>query len=408
MSRLVTLVLIDAGGTPRGVLPPFPVELPYWQEVTDVVAGARERFGVEVTVLRLLHADRPAPHGGAVSYLAQTRAVPRRYAAQVDVDLTPHPRRAPYAEAGGPWATLAWAEHALDRAGRGQILAAVQVRTWNLSAIWRLDTASGTIWLKQVPMFFAHEATVLGWVARRPPGAGLAASVPPLIAADDGRMLLAHVPGADLYGAGVEVRHAIARDMHRVQLAAAERVDALVGDGVPDRRTTPLAATLAAVVADYGGGDPRLGALVDGLDERLAAVATAGLPDTLVHGDLHPGNVRGDADRRVLIDWGDSFVGHPGFDILRLTEGVDRDDADGLLEAWAARWRTAVPGSDPRAAVDLLRPVAALRNAAVYAHFLANIEPAERPYHKSDVPAWLAAATTTTTTQPGRSRANSD
>jgi len=40
----------------------------------------------------------------------------------------------------------------------------------------------------------------------------------------------------------------------------------------------------------------------------------------------------------------------------------------------------------------LLRPVAALRNAAAYAHFLANIEPVEHRYHAADVGAWLAVA----------------
>jgi hypothetical protein len=39
-----------------------------------------------------------------------------------------------------------------------------------------------------------------------------------------------------------------------------------------------------------------------------------------------------------------------------------------------------------------LRPIAALRNAAVYAHFLDNIEPSEHPYHAADVPFWLAEA----------------
>jgi Ser/Thr protein kinase RdoA (MazF antagonist) len=64
----------------------------------------------------------------------------------------------------------------------------------------------------------------------------------------------------------------------------------------------------------------QLAALIAGLDERLAKVASCGLPDTLIHGDLHPGNVRSDGGPRVLIDWGDSFIGHPAFDVLRLTE----------------------------------------------------------------------------------------
>jgi hypothetical protein len=59
---------------------------------------------------------------------------------------------------------------------------------------------------------------------------------------------------------------------------------------------------------------------------------------------------------------------------------------------WAKLWREAVPGCDPQAAVEALRPVAALRNAAAYASFLANIEPNEHPYHAADVPFWLGEA----------------
>ena len=58
MGRTVTLVLLDAGGTLLGALPAYEVPLPYWQEVADVVAGARHRYGIHVDVLRLLGADR--------------------------------------------------------------------------------------------------------------------------------------------------------------------------------------------------------------------------------------------------------------------------------------------------------------------------------------------------------------
>jgi hypothetical protein len=39
-----------------------------------------------------------------------------------------------------------------------------------------------------------------------------------------------------------------------------------------------------------------------------------------------------------------------------------------------------------------MRPVAPLYGAAVYAGFVANIEPSEWPYHADDVPASLSAA----------------
>ena len=132
-----------------------------------------------------------------------------------------------------------------------------------------------------------------------------------------------------------------------------------------------------------------------GCPTRLVEVRRCGLPDTLVHGDLHPGNTRsrpGTDGPPVIVDWGDSFIGQPGFDILRLAERLDPADTDALLSAWAARWRASRPGCDPRRAAELLRPVAALRNAAVYARFLDHIEPAEHTYHRLDVPHWLAVA----------------
>jgi Phosphotransferase enzyme family len=383
--RTVTLVLVDAEGRATGTLPPFEVELPYWQEVADVVAGAVREYGVEVTVLRLLSAQLPHPPGGAVTYLAQTDRVPPAFADRPDLDDTDHPNRADYARPGGPAASLRWAADALAALGRGPVTTATQLRTWNLSTIWRLETPTGSAWLKQVPRFFAHEPAVLRWLTGD--------RVPLLLAADDaGRMLLDHIDGEDLYGAGRGVRSAIAVDMHRIHVTAARRTPELLAIGVPDRRAAPLLESITATVAAHGAGDPRLTALVDGLPARLAEVAACGLPDTLVHGDLHPGNVRGrptDPGNLVLIDWGDSSVGHPAFDILRLTDELSDVDAAVLIGEWSDRWRAEIAGCRPERAVDLLRPVAALRGAVTYADFLDRIEPAEHPYHAIDVSACL-------------------
>src|SRR6185436_1412554 len=69
MGRTVTLVLVDADGGMLGALPPFDVDVPWWQEVGDVVDAARARPGIGVQVLRLLHADGTHPPGGHVTYL---------------------------------------------------------------------------------------------------------------------------------------------------------------------------------------------------------------------------------------------------------------------------------------------------------------------------------------------------
>jgi hypothetical protein len=366
----VTLVLVDAAGTVLGALPPFEVSMPWWQDATEVVAGARAHFGIDVTVLRLLETERPVPHGGAVSYLAECPAPPAQVL-RVPYDLAPHPLRAPWAEPGGPAASLAWAASHLAALG-WQPAVPAQQRTWNLSAIWRLDSPSGVAWLKQVPRFSAHEPAVLRWLATVAPD-----RVPALLAADDDRMLLADVPGEDRYFAPPAELADLIDDLHSIQRAAP--VGPLIALGVPDRRWPVLARWIRATVAEYGGPP------VDGLEDQFAAIDACGMPDTLVHGDFHAGNSRGDGHRRTLIDWGDSFVGHPGFDALRIVERQPPSEAAALRRHWAARWRETVPGCDPERALELLAPIADLRAAATYAAFVAAIEPSERPYHASDV-----------------------
>ncbi|MBC9006961.1 aminoglycoside phosphotransferase family protein, partial [Micromonospora aurantiaca] len=177
MSRTVSLVLLDATGRPLGALPPFDVPEPWWQEVHSIVDTVRRRHGLEVTVLRLLDADRSAPPGGHVRYLAQVVDAPAVPLEPAAVDLAPHPLRQPWADAGGPARSVAWATGELSRLGR-RVTAVAQQRTWNLSAIWRLDTDQGPAWLKQLPSFARHEPEVLG---RLPSVAGLPRDTDPLI-----------------------------------------------------------------------------------------------------------------------------------------------------------------------------------------------------------------------------------
>jgi hypothetical protein len=369
-------------------LPAFEVESPWWQEVDDVIPAAKARHGIDVQVLRLLHGtgvDRPAA-GGEVTYLAELCGPAELALSAVDVDLSAQPHRSPYAEPGGPAASIGWGTAALAALGTPGATAAQQ-RTWNLSAIWRFDAAGAPVaWLKQVPWFFRHEPAVLGLVSGVAPGL-----VPPLLAAgDEGRMLLAHVPGADGYGAGADVCADVAIAFNPVQEHFAGRADELIAAGLPDRRLP--AEPFARAAEPYYDRIDGLRELVEGLPARLAEIAACGLPDTLVHGDLHPGNTRVGAGQPVIMDWGDAVVSNPAYDILRLTERLPAADAEELIAAWALRWRLSVPGSDPARAAELMRPVAYLRGGVIYTDFVAGIEPAERIYHFDDIAGALNAA----------------
>jgi hypothetical protein len=285
------------------VLPPVPVATPWWQEVEPVVQAARQHHGVEIVVLRLIDAERNDPHGGRVTYLAEMvdPAAELRAAALWTGVLEEHPLRHPFARPGGPSADLAWARSILAARGLQSTAPPVQVRTWNLSSLWRIPVAGQTTWLKVVPPFFAHEGAVLRLLSDAP--------VPRLLGHDAGRMLLEEIPGQDLYRAGLPLLTRMVDLLIDLLAGWRHRLPELLALGLPDWRAPVLSSLIAAVVERTAGAlSPEdratLAVFVDGLPARFAEVANCGLGDTLVHGDFHPGNLRGDEGALTLLDWG--------------------------------------------------------------------------------------------------------
>jgi len=344
-----------------------------------LVAAVRARHGVEITVLRLLSVGEPQPSGIEVTYLAETNQ-------PVAVDpceyvLDDHPLRLAYAKPGGPQADLDWAKAVLARHGLGLDCAPIQVRTWNLSSLWRLRADGRTFWLKVTPPFMAHEGAIVDALAGGP--------VPTLLGHDGARILMPEIAGEDLYFAPEPALSRMVGLIVKLQRAWIGRTAALLALGLNDWRAPALASAIAQTFErnadDLGRKDrARLGRFVGRLDERLAQVAACGLPETLVHGDFHPGNLRGDGETLTLLDWGDSGVGHPLLDEPAFLERAPPTAAARLRRRWHRAWEAAAPGSQPDRASALLAPIAALRQAVVFQGFLDRIEPSEHPYHRAD------------------------
>ncbi|MDP9252541.1 MAG: aminoglycoside phosphotransferase family protein, partial [Chloroflexota bacterium] len=304
MGRIVTLVLVRSDGTTVGALPTFTVNTPWWPEVSDVVEACRVIHGADITILRLLDAtpDPAGAMGGTVTYVAELDGPPPAATKPWTAPLPDDPLRARWARPGGAARDVAWADEQLMAVGRPREGPAVQMKTWNLSSIWKLPTADGDVWLKAVPPFFAHEGAAIHALA--------APTLPPLIAFDDlGHTLLGDVRGVDQYRAPSE-RHAVMIDaLVDLQAGAIDLIPDLLAAGAPDWRAAPFAVAAADVVERGSVGletDQRriLDRLVARLDDRFRALAECGIPDTFVHGDFHTGNVRWTDAGPVIFDWG--------------------------------------------------------------------------------------------------------
>lgn len=381
---MARLVLVTPDGAVVGCLPPFPVDVPWWSEAESVVRAAREHHGIDVTILRLLEVVRGRPHD-VVTYLAEiAEPVPAEaWTGKIEA----HSLRHDYARPGGPAADLAWAMQILAGHGLAPTAKPVQVRTWNLSSVWRIPIGDQSAWLKVVPPFMGHEARVIKALAGQ--------RVPTLLGYDEcGRTLLAEIPGNDLFEATLPQFFGMVTLLVDIQASWIGRVDELRAMRLPDWRGPSLSSAIADVVrrtSDELPEDERasLSRFVKGLGARFAELDACGLPDTLVHGDCHSGNFRGTDRELTLLDWGDSGIGHPLLDQPAFLDGVVPKHVETVKDHWNREWLARIPGCNPRRAANLLAPVAAARQAVIYQRFLDNIEPSEYIYHRTDPADWL-------------------
>ncbi|WP_308250387.1 phosphotransferase [Sphaerisporangium fuscum] len=414
VGRLVEAV-VTLDGERLGTVGPFPVQSPHWAQVEPVVSRIEALLDVPVMVLRLLGVEGgEGGRDGRVTYHveASTRPDPALLAAAVhgsgrspesipgsastglpDAALQgPAARRAAWATAGGLREAFAWAEAELRAAGRPPAGRVQQVKTWNLAGLFRLPTSTGVAWLKTTPPFAVCEAVVIEAFGRADPGL-----VPAVIAADPahGRVLLEEIPGVDCWGASEEV---IAVAVSRTATAQAALAGGAAVPGVPERTPRVLIGQVEELLDGETAGDlsheelSRARRLAERLPELVTELEGCGLPNTLVHGDFHPGNWRSDGRDTVVLDFADAFHGNPVADGLRPRDFLPDHKWARARQVWVETWSRLVPGSDPARALEIAAPLVHLMYAVRYQEFLDGIERSERVYHEGDPATEVRAA----------------
>lgn len=250
-----------------------------------------------------------------------------------------------------PWERAGWFAHAsrwietmLASMGREVTGPAEQVRLWSLSCVLRTPTGDGAVYFKAAARqpLFVNEGPLLSYLGTVCPG-----QVPEVITSDpaSGWMLLEDM-GPTIQGAvPIDLKMAILTAFGGIQHATASHTDQFLALGCADRRPQTLIDHIEPLLYDESTVAALASEEVDELRRRMPElidmcrrIEDYAVPSTLVHGDLHAGNVASRDDRLIFFDWTDAAVAHPFMDMFMIFDEEDDADRNRMLDAYLQTW----------------------------------------------------------------------
>ncbi len=311
--------------------------------------------------------------------------------------------RQPWAHAGGAWRdrALAWIDRTLATAGRLRTGEPLQQRTWGISSVLRVPTDAGRVFFKsaaRLPLF-VNEGAFVRWLADAAPehSVDVVGHHPDegwLLSADFGATMRPTDKGETIdttlreaMGAYGALQRRLAPRMAEARAVGAKPRDLawLANEIAPLLRDPFVQATVDAdVLTNVASLAPRL-------TNCCAELAACALPDSLVHGDLHPGNLAVRDGRTLFFDWTDAAIGHPFLDPYVSTSRHFPARTAAIAEGYLAAWEGAADRATLERAWLLARPLTMLYQACSYRHLLTGLEPQARDGLNGGLSGWLAA-----------------
>ncbi|WP_329002744.1 aminoglycoside phosphotransferase family protein [Kribbella sp. NBC_00709] len=294
-----------------------------------------------------------------------------------------------------PWTKPEWYDEALPWIAQHVEATGpwTQVRSWGLSNVLRIPTASGDVYFKAIahsttikptrpdplPLLFAHEPLFLQKASEDHPGA-----VPAPLAIESQRawMLLPDLGTPLAAETDIEVWIEAVRRHARLQRSYVNRPERLLEISCADRGLAVLDAELDRLLGPTQATDrlepherAQLPTRAKQLREAITELSSIGLPETLLHGDLHPGNVAVRDGQVLAFDWTDASLSHPFLDLVTFIE-EERSPLSAdprVLDAYLGEWEEYASPTDLRHAFDLATQLGALHQTMTYAHLLDHV-----------------------------------
>ncbi|MBB6571499.1 aminoglycoside phosphotransferase family protein [Kribbella sandramycini] len=365
------------------VLPSWEVEGDVWFPDVERVFAGRDAY--VLTCLR----NEP----DEITYLVTGELPPGEPADPPVIDsVVPWAEPEWYAEA------LPWIDNHLTRTGRP-----VQVRVWGLSNVLRVPTTDGDVYFKahthsstlppaELPLLFANEPRLL---------TSLTGDVPRPLAVDEKRvwMLLPDLGSPLAAQTDIEVWTEALRSHAQLQRSFVGRTDELFESSCVDRRLSVLESALDRLPLATEWTEDLTPQERDRLPERAAQLRAAiselaaiGVPETLLHGDLHPRNIAVRDGQVLAFDWTDAAVSHPFLDLVTFTEKRSPLSMnERVRDAYLAEWTEYAPMADLRRALDLATQLGALHQCVTSLHLMANVTGPDRDSMQRGATWWLKA-----------------
>jgi hypothetical protein len=308
-----------------------------------------------------------------------------------------------------PWDRPDWLEAAAEWT-RAQLLSCgieplgpltlERTRPW--AAVARIETSDGRLWFKEPAPLLGFEPALTALVAgRRPDDA-------PEIVAWEGTWLLTRHAGPHLRalletGAiAAPLWEVLLQRYAELQIAHTGDVDDLMALGVPDRRPHTLLADFPLLVQEVRGLEAvpversRLVTLEPAL-ERTVAALEGPVPMTLIHEEVHEGNVFVLDGCARFLDWAEGAVAHPFAGVTNTLRDIAyrcRFEADSaellrLRDVYLEPWTQFAPLAELRLAFTHGYILGMLCRAATWERFLATASQDVRDEYDRNAAIWL-------------------